>query len=225
MTHGHTTPPRLILGSTSPARTALLHQAGIAHTTEAPTTDEKTIAAAAGPLTPPHTALLLARAKAEAVANRPESIGALILGCDSIFEFEGTAYGKPHQPDIARERMTHMSGRHGILHTGHWLIDHRGTSPTGTGALSSATVHFSVMDTAEIEAYIATGEPLEVAGSFTLDGLGGAFIERVEGDPHAVVGLSVATLRTLLIATGVALHELWDLNKKRSLSTPNTHGA
>lgn len=209
---------RLVLASASPARTTLLKQAGIKHTVLVSSVDEDAATAAAGQPTPAVTALLLARAKAEAVAALPETAAALVLGCDSVFEFDGEAYGKPHLADVAKQRILAMSGRSGVLHTGHWLVDNRSTGEgageepgqgTGQGALASATVHFATMTSAEIDAYVATGEPLEVAGSFTIDSLGGAFITRVDGDPHAVVGLSVSTLRELLINSGVSITELW----------------
>nr|WP_066299448.1 nucleoside triphosphate pyrophosphatase [Arthrobacter luteolus] len=203
----------LILASASPARTKLLSNAGITHRVLVSDVDEDAVTARYG-LTDPHdTALLLARAKAEAVASLPEAEGALVLGCDSVFEFDGEAHGKPWEADVARERIRRMSGRHGVLHTGHWLVDCRDTDDDGSGAtlgaVSSAEVHFAELLDEEIEAYIATGEPLEVAGSFTIDSLGGAFIERVVGDPHAVVGLSVSTLRHLLASAGVGVTSLW----------------
>ncbi|MGN0147218.1 MAG: Maf family protein, partial [Arthrobacter koreensis] len=182
----------LILASASPARTKLLANAGIAHRVLVSDVDEDAVTARYG-LTDPHdTALLLARAKAEAVASLPESEGALVLGCDSVFEFQGEAHGKPWEADVARERIRRMSGNVGVLHTGHWLVDCRDTEEDGSGAtlgaVSSAEVHFAKLLDDEIEAYVATGEPLQVAGSFTIDSLGGAFIEKVVGDPHAVVG-------------------------------------
>ncbi|GAA1922058.1 Maf family protein [Arthrobacter gandavensis] len=203
----------LILASASPARTKLLANAGIAHRVLVSDVDEDAVTARYG-LTDPHdTALLLARAKAEAVASLPESEGALVLGCDSVFEFQGEAHGKPWEADVARERIRRMSGNVGVLHTGHWLVDCRDTEEDGSGAtlgaVSSAEVHFAKLLDEEIEAYIATGEPLEVAGSFTIDSLGGAFIEKVVGDPHAVVGLSVSTLRHLLASAGVGVTSLW----------------
>jgi len=203
----------LILASASPARTKLLTNAGIAHRVLVSDVDEDAVTARYG-LTDPHdTALLLARAKAEAVASLPESEGALVLGCDSVFEFQGEAHGKPWEADVARERIRRMSGNVGVLHTGHWLVDCRDTEEDGSGAtlgaVSSAEVHFAKLLDEEIEAYIATGEPLEVAGSFTIDSLGGAFIEKVVGDPHAVVGLSVSTLRHLLASAGVGVTSLW----------------
>ena len=210
---------RLILASQSPARTKLLAEAGIRHSILVSDVDEDAVQASYGVTDPHDTALLLARAKAEAVAALPEAEGALVLGCDSVFEFDGEAHGKPYTAEIARERMLRMSGNTGVLHTGHWLVDCRDTHPdgdgegTGTGAtlgtVASAEVSFLEMDLAEIDAYIATGEPLHCAGSFTIDGLGGAFIRKVDGDPHTVVGLSVSTLRSLLAAANVRITDLW----------------
>jgi septum formation protein len=212
---------RLILASQSPARTKLLAEAGIAHTVLVSDVDEDAVQARYGVTDPHDTALLLARAKAEAVASLPESDGALVLGCDSVFEFDGEAHGKPYTAAVARERMLRMSGSSGVLHTGHWLVDCRDTdadddgagagSGATLGAVSSAEVAFLEMDAEEIDAYIATGEPLHCAGSFTIDGLGGAFIRKVDGDPHAVVGLSVSTLRGLLAAANVRITDLWQL--------------
>lgn len=211
---------RLILASQSPARTKLLAEAGIRHSILVSDVDEDAVQARYGVTDPHDTALLLARAKAEAVAALPEAEGALVLGCDSVFEFDGEAHGKPYTAEIARERMLRMSGNTGVLHTGHWLVDCRDThsddgegTGTGTfatlGTVASAEVAFLEMDPAEIDAYIATGEPLHCAGSFTIDGLGGAFIRKVDGDPHAVVGLSVSTLRSLLAAANVRITDLW----------------
>lgn len=210
---------RLILASASPARTKLLTDAGIGHTVLVSDVDEPAVQARYGITDPHDTALLLARAKAEAVAVLPEAEGALVLGCDSVFEFDGEAHGKPYTADVARERMARMSGSRGVLHTGHWLVDNRTTAADGApepcgsgatvGAVASAEVHFMEMAPAEIDAYIATGEPLLCAGSFTIDGLGGAFIRKVDGDPHAVVGLSISTLRGLLAQADVAITSLW----------------
>lgn len=214
---------RLILASQSPARTKLLTEAGIRHEVLVSDVDEDAVQARYGVTDPHDTALLLARAKAEAVASLPEAEGALVVGCDSVFEFEGESHGKPYTPDIARRRMLRMSGNRGILHTGHWLVDCRDTeadddseyslgSGATVGAVSSAEVHFMEMSGEEIDAYIATGEPLHCAGSFTIDGLGGAFISKIDGDPHAVVGLSISTLRVLLGHAKVGITELWPAN-------------
>jgi len=210
---------RLILASQSPARTKLLTDAGIRHEILVSDVDEDAVQARYGVTDPHDTALLLARAKAEAVASLPEADGALVIGCDSVFEFDGEAHGKPYTAEVAKERMLRMSGSKGVLHTGHWLVDCRDTEGTdesgaaGSGAtlghVTSAEVHFMEMSVAEIDAYIATGEPLQCAGSFTIDGYGGAFIRKVDGDPHAVVGLSISTLRGLLGQAQVGITELW----------------
>lgn len=204
---------RLILASKSPARTKLLAEAGIEHGVLVSDVDEPAVVAAYGELDPHDTSLLLARAKAEAVASLPDADGALVIGCDSVFEFDGEAHGKPYEPAVAIERISRMRGRSGVLHTGHWLVDTRSPADGGTGwsggAPASAEVFFAQMSDDEVAAYVATGEPLEVAGSFTIDSLGAAFVERVEGDVHAVVGLSLSTLRTLLGRAGVGVPELW----------------
>ena len=119
---------RLILASQSPARTKLLAEAGIRHTVLVSDVDEDAVQARYGVTDPHDTALLLARAKAEAVAALPDSEGALVLGCDSVFEFDGEAHGKPYTAGVARERMLRMSGNSGVLHTGHWLVDCRAAS-------------------------------------------------------------------------------------------------
>jgi septum formation protein len=164
--------------------------------------------------------LLLARLKAEAVVDHlvdGQPIDGFILGGDSAFELDGNVYGKPHLPSVARERWLAQRGREGQLHSGHWLIDHRAApvpepvEGRARGGVSTATVRFAASITeAEIDAYIATGEPLEVAGAFTIDSLGGAFISEVRGDPHAVVGLSLALVRELLLEFGVSWPELWN---------------
>ncbi|NVM97581.1 nucleoside triphosphate pyrophosphatase [Arthrobacter sp. SDTb3-6] len=202
----------LILASASPARTKLLADAGIAHRVLVSNVDEDAATAAAGPLSPAATALLLARAKAEAVAAAAP--GGLVLGCDSVFELDGAAYGKPWEPEVARGRWRQMRGRSGILHTGHWLVSarpatDRAGAPAGRGEVTSAVVKFEDISDAEIEAYVATGEPLQVAGAFTIDGLAGAFISGVEGDPHTVVGLSISTLRRLMAQAGVSITDFW----------------
>ena len=177
--------------------------------------DEEAAVAAAGPLSAAQMVLLLARLKAEAVVGRMvdgEPIDGFILGGDSAFEIDGATYGKPHLPQVARERWLAQRGREGLLHSGHWLIDHRGgVLGTVKGGVSTASVRFAASITdAEIDAYIATGEPLEVAGAFTIDSLGGAFISEVRGDPHAVVGLSLALVRELLLSFDVTWTDLWN---------------
>ena len=202
---------RLYLASTSPARLATLRAVGVEPVLLSSGVDEEAVAAAAEPLDGPQLVQLLARAKAEAVVGRSE-IDGFILGGDSAFELDGQLFGKPHLPEVARERWLAQRGRTGLLHSGHWLIDHRGgVLGDGVGGVSTAAVTFAgdITDD-EIDAYVATGEPLQVAGAFTIDSLGAPFISRVDGDPHAVVGLSVSLLRTLLLQFGIPWHSLWN---------------
>lgn len=133
---------------------------------------------------------------------------ALVLGCDSMFEFDGQAVGKPHDPGVARERLARMSGRSGVLHTGHCLVHPR--SGATLGAVSHAVVHIGELSRQEIDAYVASGEPLHVAGSFTVDGLGGPFVDRVDGDHHGVVGVSLPLLRRMLAHWGMSVTQLWE---------------
>ncbi|WP_104091124.1 nucleoside triphosphate pyrophosphatase [Arthrobacter sp. GMC3] len=202
-----TSPASLILASASPSRTKLLSDAGIRHSILVSDVDEDAVTAAAGPVSPAETALLLARAKAESVARGVAC--SLVLGCDSVFEFGGEPYGKPWEADVARERWQLMRGKSGVLHTGHWLINATSGEAVAHGEVTSAVVHFEDVSDAEIDTYVATGEPLQVAGGFTIDGLAGAFITGVDGDPHTVVGLSISTLRRLLAKTGVSITALW----------------
>lgn len=206
---------RLYLASTSPARLATLRAVGIDPIAIPSHVDEEAAVVAAGPQAPDEMVLLLARLKAEAVAGSlADTVGdfdGLVLGGDSAFEFGGTVYGKPHLPAAARERWHAQRGGSGILHSGHWLIDARGGRVgAAVGASAAAIVRFAddITDD-EIDAYIATGEPLEVAGAFTIDSRGAGFIEGVEGDPHAVVGLSVPLVRKLVRSLGVEWTELW----------------
>ena len=208
---------RLYLASTSPARLATLRSAGVEPVLLSSGVDEEAVAAAAGPLDGPGLVHLLARAKAQAVTGAlvdGAPIDGVILGGDSAFELDGELYGKPHRPEVARERWLAQRGRTGLLHSGHWLIDHRGgTVRSAVGGVSTASVTFADVTDAEIDAYIGTGEPLQVAGAFTIDSLGSAFITRVEGDPHAVVGLSVSLLRTLLLEFDIPWPSLWNTGR------------
>jgi septum formation protein len=208
----HPHPVHVVLASASPARKRLLHAAGIEPSIMVSSVDEDAAAAAAektyGPLATEDLALVLARAKAEDVASQVED--ALVIGCDSILDLDGDGHGKPQTPEQAIERWQRMRGRAGVLHTGHWLIDTREDDGTGAtlGATASTTVHFAAIDDEEIRAYVETGEPLRVAGSFTLDGLGAPFVSGIEGDPSNVVGLSLPLLRELLAEVGIAWRTL-----------------
>lgn len=209
---------RLILASTSPARLKVLRDAGIEPITIAPEVDEDAVeerAIAMGLITNTKQVVeVLAKAKAEAVAARPEAAGALILGCDSQLDLDGESLGKPHEPAVAIERWKRLRGNTGTLYSGHWLIDNRdprpGVMPTASGLVSGTKVHFANISDAEIEAYVATGEPLKVAGAFTIDGLGGAFLTSIEGDAHTVIGISLSGLRELSLRLGVEYTSLWN---------------
>lgn len=199
----------------------LLRQAGIEPLTLAPAVDEDQVARAAahahgGPLSPDELVLLLARAKAGDVAVRladeqPDFAG-LVIGGDSLFDLSGATYGKPHTPEEATRRWGEMRGRTGTLHSGHAVIRlSPGEIPREVSAVAEASVQFAAdVSDAEIAAYVASGEPLHVAGAFTVDSLGGAFIERVEGDPSTVVGMSLSTLRQLAGQLGVGWTDLWN---------------
>jgi septum formation protein len=199
----------LVLASQSPARLSTLRSAGVEPQVIVSHVDEDAVLESAGPLPPADAVLALARAKAQEVATTalPK---ALILGCDSMLEFGGEILGKPADAPTARARWRGMRSNTGVLHTGHWLIDTRaGTDAAPTaGATSSTVVHFADLTDDEVDSYVATGEPLNVAGAFTVDGLGGPYVESIEGDYHGVVGVSLPLLRRLLLELGVTFHEL-----------------
>lgn len=214
--------PLLVLASQSPGRAGVLRAAGIGFEQLVSHADEEALTAASEGASPAELVLLLARAKAEAVAQRPEARGRLVVGCDSLFELDGEVQGKPYTPERAAERLRAQSGRTGVLHTGQWLVDARAASAPGeadddgrdrtrpaSGRSVSTAITFAELAEDEIEAYTATGEPLHCAGSFTIDGRGSAFIARVDGDPAAVVGISVAALREQLAELGVRMADVW----------------
>jgi len=218
---------RLLLASASPARLATLRAAGFDPLVQVSDVDEPAVLAAArarlGEFDVADAVLLLAQAKALDVASALEDgrldevadDDVLVLGCDSLLELDGQPLGKPADAAQATERWHLMRGRTGVLHTGHWLVDTRPTGPDGPGtgatlgATASTTVHFADLSDEEVDAYVASGEPLAVAGAFTLDGLGGPFVEGVEGDPHSVVGVSLPLLRALLAEVDVTVPQLW----------------
>ncbi len=192
---------RFVLASASPARLATLRKAGVEPEVIVSGVDESAITAD----TPTELAQALATAKALAVAQQIQG-QALVLGCDSLLEFDGEALGKPASPDEAAERWRRMRSRKGVLHTGHTLIERE--SAAAELATVSTIVHFADITDDEIATYVATGEPDTVAGAFTIDGLGGWFVDMVEGDPHNVVGVSLPAVRHMVIALGYALTDL-----------------
>lgn len=199
---------RLILASSSPGRLMVLSNAGVVPEVHVSHVDEEAIEAAMPEASPGELCLALARAKAEVVA--PAYAGdpdAVVVGCDSVFDVDGQAFSKPDSPEQARERWDLMMGRAGTLRTGHWVI--RPATGETAHAVASTVVRMGDPTLEEREAYLATGEPLRVAGGFTLDALGGAFVDGIEGDPSNVVGLSLPTLRRLLRDLGVVWTDLW----------------
>ncbi|TRV79490.1 septum formation inhibitor Maf [Streptomyces sp. 130] len=198
-----TAPRRLVLASASPARLGLLRQAGLAPEVIVSGVDEDALTAP----TPAELALVLAEAKAAVVAALPEAAGALVIGCDSVLELDGQALGKPADAEEATARWKSMRGRTGILRTGHSLTDT--TTGRTVSRTASTTVRFGEPTDAEVAAYVASGEPLHVAGAFTLDGRSAPFVESIEGDPGNVIGLSLPLLRRLLGELGIAITDLW----------------
>lgn len=193
---------RFVLASASPARLATLRAAGIAPDVMVSNVDEDALSATMATAPTSDLVASLAAAKATAVATQVDA-PALVLGCDSMLDLDGQPYGKPDSVDAAIQRWQQMRGRIGHLYTGHCLID------VGTGRsvaeVASTAVHFADVSDATVEAYCRTGEPTQVAGTFTIDGLGGWFIDSIAGDHHNVVGVSLPLVRRLLEELG---HEL-----------------
>ena len=195
---------QLVLASASPARLATLRSAGLDPTVVVSGVDESQLDG----LPPAELALQLAELKSAAVAARDDvPADALVLGCDSVLELDGAALGKPADAAEAVERWRTMRGRSGVLLTGHCLTDT--ASGQVAAATAATTVHFADVSDEEITAYVATGEPLVVAGAFTVDGLGGAFVTGIEGDHHNVVGVSLPLLRELVAELGHSWTALW----------------
>lgn len=194
----------LVLASASPARLATLRSAGLDPVVIVSGVDESTLDG----LPPVELALQLAELKCATVAARDDlPAGSLVLGCDSVLELDGEALGKPGDADEATRRWQAMRGRSGVLHTGHCLRD--SATHRVAAATASTLVHFADVTDEEIAAYVATGEPLHVAGAFTVDGLGGAFVRGIEGDHHNVVGVSLPLVRELAAELGRSWTDLW----------------
>lgn len=209
---------QLVLASTSPARLSVLRAAGIEPICFSPEVDERAAVEAREAelgrlLSAPEMVEYLGRVKAEdVVARHGHEIDGLVLGGDSAFLLDDAILGKPHLPEVALARAQDHRGRSGVLHSGHWLIDHRGGATQGAvGAVDTATVRLAADVTdAELSAYVGTGEPLELAGGFAIDGLAGAFIESIEGAPSCVVGLSLPALRRMVRELGHEYPALWN---------------
>jgi len=208
---------RIVLGSASTGRLRVLRNAGIDPLVVVSGVDEDAAIAALGADPDPAAVVTtLARAKADAVARELDALVAadcVVIGCDSMLYVDGELRGKPGTPEQARRQWNSMAGRAGQLFTGHCVVrilDAR-TIATETAA-EVTTVRFSIPTEAELTAYIAGGEPLNVAGAFTIDGLGGWFVDGVEGDPSNVVGLGLAVTRRLLESVGLSIGDLWRAN-------------
>ena len=217
----------LVLASQSPARRRILQEAGITPIIKVSQVDEDSILDQIPSSSPAEKVCALAEAKGRAVALAmcagefspheaalPEG-ECVLVACDSMLEAGGELLGKPHDPQVALSRVKALSKAHTTLWSGHylahlhcdeggWKVAREDTRP------SSTDIHFGSINDEEARAYVASGEPLEVAGSFTIDGLGGAFIEAIEGDHHNVIGISLPLIRTMMADMGLQWVSLWD---------------
>ncbi|MFW0795986.1 nucleoside triphosphate pyrophosphatase [Gordonia sp. CPCC 205515] len=211
---------RFVLASASPARYRVLRAAGIDPVVHVSDVDEDAVTAALPSGTPPAEVVrALAEAKARAVvaarcndmaASREDDSDSVVVACDSMLLLDGRLLGKPHTAEVAAAQWRQMRGGHADLLTGHHVIRREpGSDPRESSGTSSTTVYFTDASDAMIEAYVATGEPLEVAGAFTLDGYGGWLIERIDGDPSAVIGIGLPLVATLLGRVGLAVADFW----------------
>jgi septum formation protein len=208
---------RVVLGSASAGRRKVLRQAGIDPFVVVSGVDEDAVIAALDPgASPADVTSALATAKAERVADTLDASvasDAVVIGCDSMLYSDGRLHGKPESPAAVRQQWRLIAGGRGQLHTGHCVIRLRDEQVIFQGAETSVTtVHFGMPTAEELQVYIASGEPLQVAGGFTLDGLGGWFIEGVDGDPSSVVGLGLPLIRRLFERAGLSISQLWAAN-------------
>lgn len=205
---------QIYLASTSPARKSLLHSCGIEAITLSPNVDEDAIVKNAERekntiFSPQEVVSILAHTKAFTILDHiPLSTG-LVIGADSVFVLDNVIYGKPHTPEIARKRLRAQRNRTGTLYTGQCLLDTTQPKLPFVTKVASTQVKFSDISDEDIEAYISTGEPLYVAGSFTLDGLGSVFVEHIDGDPSTVIGLSLPLLRNMVHELGYKWTHMW----------------
>jgi septum formation protein len=207
---------RLVLGSASSGRLKVLRQAGVDPLVIVSGVDENVIIAAHADSSPQVVVTALATAKATDVVRKlPAEVATdcVVIGCDSMLFLDGRLFGKPGSPEVARRQWESMAGRSGDLYTGHCVIRVReGTAIHRESDSAITAVYFGNPELRELESYIAIGEPLRVAGGFTLDGLGGWFIDRIDGDPSNVIGLSLPLTRALLARNGVSVSALWSAN-------------
>jgi septum formation protein len=213
---------RVVLASTSSARLAALRAAGIDPIVRVSGVDEDALATSLGDPEPAELVAALAKAKADIVvadiaAEHPDAV---VIGCDSMLVVEGSAgrevVGKPGTPERARQRWQQFAGGTGELLTGHAVVRLEGGVPVrAVGGTQHTTVRFGTPSAEELDAYLASGEPLGVAGGFTLDGLGGWFVEGIEGDPSNVIGISLPLVRKLLADVGVSVVTLWRNQDRR----------
>ncbi|MGD9527694.1 Maf family protein [Pseudonocardia sp.] len=208
---------RIVLASASPARRGILRAAGVDPIVEVAGVDEDALLATLACASPGERVTALAAAKAAVVARRVGALhpDAVVIGCDSMLHVDGELVGKPVDEPRARARWLRMAGRCGALVTGHAVLRLSGgdVDRVAEGA-ATTTVRFADPDPAELDAYLRTGEPLAVAGGFTLDGYGGWFVDGIDGDPSNVVGLSLPLVRRLLAEVGVRVSDLWNLNSR-----------
>ena len=207
---------RVVLGSASSGRRKVLRQAGIEPLVAVSGVDENAVVSALGDAAPDAVTAALATAKAEQVtASLDASVAAdcVVIGCDSMLYCDGELRGKPSSADEAKQQWQTMGGRIGELHTGHCVIRLRDNEIThqSTETLITA-VRFAVPSAHELDAYVASGEPLRVAGGFTIDGLGGWFVDAVDGDPSSVIGISLPLTRRLFERAGLSIPALWAAN-------------
>ncbi|MFC5950902.1 Maf family protein [Pseudonocardia lutea] len=220
---------RLVLASASPARLAVLRAAGLDPVVRVSDVDEDALLGAIPDAPPAEKVTTLAGAKATTVARAPDGAAeeTVVIGCDSMLLIDGELVGKPHDVDTARTRWKAMAGRSGELVTGHavlHVVD--GEIERVAEGHAATTVRFGTPTDAELEAYLATGEPLVVAGAFTLDGLGGWFVDGIDGDPSNVIGISLPLVRRLLGALGISPTDLWTTPRAPSPPDyPRGHGS
>lgn len=203
-----------VLASASPARLGVLRNAGVEPVVRVSNVDEDAVQAALPADTSPDRVVIeLARAKALDIAatlDPVEFADAIVVGCDSMLLVNGELQGKPHTADVARARWAEMAGRSADLLTGHCVLRLRDGEIVAEAAdCSGTTVHFAKPEPDELEAYLESGEPLQVAGAFTLDGRGGWFVDRIDGDPSSVIGIGLPLVRRLLAEVGVGIAQLW----------------